>query len=331
MGLVVLEGCEDFLVWGPSSGTPTFIPGRSGNCINCGSSTGLIYFLHPHQESDIVTVGFAMRYITHSGSGLPAIMHIGSDAGVTTHVEVGVSVTGQIEVRRSSTTIPPTSAVGVIQFDRWHYIEVQAKLSDTAGQITVRVDGAQVISTAANVDTKNAGTKTVFDWVRVYSSSTNNVRFDDIYLMTGAGDTFLGPISVETLRPVGNGAVNQWVGSDGDAVDNWMVVDDPTVDTNNYVYSATVGQQDLYTMSDLQRTSGTIVGVCHATQAIRTDAVTARSVKLLNRRAAINAGPAVALTTGYRGIAHSLALDPETGAAWTVANVNALQSGIELA
>ena len=187
MGLVVLEGCEDFLVWGPTVGTPTFTPGRTGNCINCGSSAGLLYLLHPHQESDVLTLGFAMRYILHSGSGYPAVAFLMSDASATVHTEIGVNVAGQIEVRRSSTSLTPLSAVGVIQMDRWHYVEVQAKLSDTAGWIIVRVDGATVITTATNLDTKNAGTKTVYDAARVYSSSGNNVRFDDIYLMSGAG------------------------------------------------------------------------------------------------------------------------------------------------
>ena len=131
--------------------------------------------------------------------------------------------------------------------------------------------------------------------------------------MSGAGDPFLGPIAVETLRPNGNGAVNQWAGSDGDSADNWQLVDDPTVDNGSYVYSTTVGQQDLYTMGDLERTAGAIIGVTHAAQMIRTDSVTPRSVKLLNRRTAITAGPAVALGTGYRGVAQTWTYDPDVG------------------
>ena len=155
--------------------------------------------------------------------------------------------------------------------------------------------------------------------------------YDDVYIMSGAGDAFLGSITVETLLPNGNGDVNQWAGNDGDSTNNYQLIDELPPASADYVFSSTVGQQDLYAMQNLAHVDGTVVAVCHSAYMLRTDTITARSVKLVNRRAVDTKSAAMALSTAYRTYDYCLTTDPETGAAYTLANVNALQSGVELA
>ena len=328
MALVLLDGCEDQSSLLTSGGTPTIIAGRYQNCIGFTTSASVQYVLQTAQETDTLTVGFAFRAPTIAAG---SILEFRSDAAATEHVRLSLLANGGMTVGRA-TTVLFTSATGLIVANTWNYIELQAKLADTVAPVTLKLNGA-TLTLGATYDTKNAGTKTVFDAIRFTGIASTGSQLDDVYIESGAGDPFLGAITIETLLPNGNGDVNQWTGIDGDSVDNYQQVDEPTSPfSNDYVYSTTVGHQDLYTLSDLAHTTGTIVGVCHSALMLRTDTGTAMSVKLVNRRAADTKSASLPINaTAYRSYDYCLTTDPEGGGAFTIANVNALQTGVELA
>lgn len=328
--LVLLDGCEDFSALSQSSAV--IVPGRYQNGIRITSaSSPLVYRPHSTQEADTVTIGFAFKatWLTSSSNLLVLL----SDAGATTHNTVRLNTDGSITVLRSTSAALFTTAVGLVAQNVWYYLELQIRLHDTLGAVTLRLNGATVGSQASG-DTKNAGTKTVYDTIQWNGGSGATVDLDDIYLATASTtpDAFLGNLTVETLLPDGNGAANQWTGIDGDSVDNYLFVDDPhPISVGDYVYTNTVGLQDLYALAPLVHTSGTIVGVCHSAHMIRTDPATAMNVRLVSHGAIDTKSAALALGTGYRSYDYALAVDPETGAPFTIAAVNALQSGVELA
>lgn len=329
MSLILLDGCEDFSSFAVAGGTLTIAAGRNGNAfhgINVQSSS---YTIPAAAESDTLTMGVAFR--VSAFTNFPSVFNLRSDAGTIVHTMLSVASDGSLRATRQNiSNILGQTAAGVIAVNTWYYLEFQAKLHDTTGFVTVRVNGATVIN-ATNVDTKNAGTKTTYDNVQFLNASGSVTDWDDFYLMSGAGDPFLGDIAIETLYPNGNGNVSQWVGSDGDSVNNYLHVDEvgaPVI--TDYTASSTVGQQDLYTLTDLVGT-GTIAAVCHSAYMLRTDTLTPINVKLVNRRAADTKSAAIPLGTAYRSYDYALTADPETGFAWTIANVNALQSGVELA
>jgi hypothetical protein len=328
MGLILLEGCEDYSVWTASGAV--IAAGRSGNCWHWVASTGQADFRFlSGNETDTVTVGFAWR-ATAFGTSVNTL-RIKSDNGATDHVDLRINTDLSMSVLRGSVNLilGPTAA-NLLALNTWYYIEMQAKLHDTTGTVTVKVNGITVL-TGTGLDTKNAGTKTVFDTVHFENQAGSTViDIDDIYIESAAGDPFLGDIIIETLYPNGNGNANAWSGSDGDSVNNYLLVDEVPPNTTDYVFSSTSGQQDMYTMQDMVHSTGTVVGVCHTAYATRTDAVTPRQIKLVNRRTTDSKSPAIDLTTAYLGYAYAYALDPETSAAWTITNVNALQSGVEL-
>ena len=102
---------------------------------------------------------------------------------------------GQLSFTMGAAAIA-SSATGVIVLNTWHYVEVQVKLHDTTGSATVRVDGTSVI-TIPTVDTKNGGTKTVYDTVRLSAGAAGNTnQYDDLYLTMGAGAPFKGDITI---------------------------------------------------------------------------------------------------------------------------------------
>jgi hypothetical protein len=319
--LFLLEGCEDLAAF--TNGT--VIAGRNGSAIQ---SSGITYTIPSVYESDTLTIGFAFRITTLSSQ--VTILGLNSDSGGTQHIRLQLSTDGSLIANRFVTQLGNPSPAGTIIAGRWHYVEVQTKMHDTTGFITVRVNGTTVIN-VLNTDTKNAGTKTVFDTIAILSAIGSQAA-DDCYIMSGAGDTFLGDIIVDTLYPNGNGAANQWLGSDGDSINNYLLVNEAGApNTNTYVGSSTVGQQDLYTIGDVARVGAPIKGVCHAAHVAKSDAVAVRQIKLVGRRAVDTKSSTFVLTTTYQTFSFGSVTDPETGAAWTEANVNALQSGVEVA
>ena len=144
-----------------------------------------------------MTWGFAWKVATIAGgTGSRFLTVVRSDAGATAHLTFLCLVTGAIEVRRGSTTVGPvigTSAAAVLTANAWNYIEIRARVHDTAGHVYVRVNGADVL-TLDPVDTKQGGTKTVVDTVRIGNNDDVVTLYDDLYLRTGGGEAFLGDI-----------------------------------------------------------------------------------------------------------------------------------------
>ena len=77
----------------------------------------------------------------------------------------------------------------------WYYVEIQAKLHDSTGFVIVRVNGVEVIN-ASTLDTKDGGTKTVYDRVSMAMFDGRVNQYDDLYITTGAGAPFKGSITI---------------------------------------------------------------------------------------------------------------------------------------
>jgi endo-beta-N-acetylglucosaminidase D len=155
----------------------------------------LAYTIPSAAESDTVTIGFAFQAATISGT-VDHVVNLYSDTNATFHFDLTLANTGALTAARAANGLQ-TSATGRITTGTWQYIEVQVKLHDSAGQAIVRVGGAEVINFTG--DTKNGGTKSVFDTVRLpVANTTSSIvhLFDDLYITTGAGAPFKGDITV---------------------------------------------------------------------------------------------------------------------------------------
>lgn len=263
------------------------------------------------------------------------VLGFASDGGATRHLSVNFAAGGQIQLRRgvSSGTVIATSTYAPV-VGAWVYYEMQATIADSGGTCVLKADGVEIINYSG--DTRNAGTSTDIDAVVIAGSSGGTEAFDDLYVLNTAGsapyNTYLGDVKIETLVPNGNGATSQWVGSDGNSTDNYLLVDDPTANTSDYTSSPTVGERDLYTMSDLVTTSGTVLAVQPLAYVQKSDANSA-SVKALLRSSGgtVVASPARVLSTSWTMVAGDLRTTDPDGAGWTIASVNGLQSGVETA
>lgn len=262
-----------------------------------------------------------------------AFMSLLSDNVSVTHGQLTRGATGTVRVNRGDGTLLGESVATPLTLNTWHYVEFSYTVHDTAGAFAVRVNGVEVL-TGSGVDTRNGGNGLLDTLYLVRPGGGSTWYADDIYLCNGAGtvnNSFLGPIAVEALYPSGNGTYSQLVGSDGDSVDNYLLVDDaPDPSGTDYVGSPTDGNKDTYLFADLAAGSAVIPGVEVRMWAARSDA-NPKSIRRVHRRGGVDSvGADRALTTTYDSYEEVIELDPSDGAAWTVAKVNASEWGAEV-
>lgn len=260
-----------------------------------------------------------------------ALCNMYGDAGGTLHANFIINANGSISIRRGSTVVATSVATGLLVVGAWNYFEFTSTISDTVGVAEVRLNGVVVVTFTG--DTKNAGTGTNIDTVEVVGiTGANNCWVDDLYILNDLGsapyNAPLGDVRVYNSVPTGAGANTGLTPSTGA---NWAAVDELPPSATDFVSGSTVGTKDTYALADLPAGVGTIFGVQVVALAKKTDAG-ARSIKPLVRTGGTDyAGSTVALSVSDASIIDTRQVSPNTSAAWTVANVNALEAGVEIA
>lgn len=275
---------------------------------------------------------------TSSFVGYPIVSLFGDTYG-TRHLSLMVNFTTNLwEIRRGMSISPSTGTVlatgaDTVVLNRWYYIEIRATISDTVGVFQVWIDGVLTFDFIG--DTKNAGTNSTIDALELSGQSGGAAsHFDDFYMLDTAGsvnNARLGDVDVVALRPSGNGSSSQYVGSDGNSVDNYALVDDSPTPGADYVGSTTIGNRDLYAMEDAPAIGSTVKATRVAIYGKKA-ANGLASIKPLSKvGATVRAETARALSTtdaSYYGAVQET--DP-TGAAWTISNLNGSEVGVEVA
>lgn len=345
MALLFTDGFDDGLVtqkWLSLESPPAIVTGRHGSGIQLiDREQRLEKTITP---SVTVICGFALNIAESFVSNMSTapfyyyegIVEFVSDAGLTRQVLIITSPSGAIQIMRGTKTIVATST-RTLNLNEWNYIEVKVTVADSGGSCTVRVNGQEWVTYTG--DTRDGGTSANIDLVALRSGAYNtsqrpNRNYDDFYICDTSGtvnNDFLGDIRVETLLPSGNGSSSQFVGSDGDSADNYLLVDEAgTPVTTDYVSSGTVGQRDLYAFADSTAMSGIVKGVQVNAYAAKSDSAL-RTVSGVVRSGGVDSvSVGDALQTTYSPHLSIHEVDPATGAAWTVDGVNNAEYGVEV-
>ena len=236
-------------------------------------------------------------------------------------------------------TLLATSSPGVVSASAWHYVEMSATINSTTGSVVVKVDGVTVLTFTGN--TKNGGTNNTIDTV-VYSGMNGNQSgipvpigspvVDDLYICNALGSVnngFLGDIQVQTLSPTGAGSTTGLTPT-GSAT-NYLNVNEVPDSTATYNSSGTVGARDTYALADLAAGTGTILGVQQVVSAAKTGAGAAGLKAAQKSGATVSYGATLSLATGFVTHCDVFEINPATSAAYTVADVNTLEAGAEVA
>jgi len=277
--------------------------------------------------------GFAFRW---NGAAIANSDTFDVVDGSTVQVNVNIALDNTFSIYRGNGTSNLLAGPSgyALALGQWHFIEIGGTIDNTAGTITVRVDGSQIL-TVSGVDTQATGNAfaTAVGWV--LGPQVSAYQIDDLYLCDSTGsrnNTFLGDVKVALLKPNGAGSSTQWtIGGSSPAPTNWESVDEVTNDDDTtQVNSSTVGQKDLYAMENLGSTAGSVKAVA-VTYRVKKDDAGTRTVKSKVKHSGSEAnGANFNPSTSYAYQQDVFETNPSTTSPWTPTEVNAMEAGIEV-
>ena len=284
-----------------------------------------------------IIVGFSLKF-TNVGTGAITFLGISSEIGTQFNLILVRTIGGVISVWSGATDGGGTPVIlgtckTLIAQGIWYTVEVKMLPHATTGYVEVRVNGIPELS-LTNVDTfgsNNGHALVVFGANR----NTPTILYDDVYICDDQGglhDDFLGDCEVRQLKPNGNGNASDFVGSDGNSTDNYLLVDEaPAVDDDStYTQSSTSGHQDLYTYGDLPAYATDVIGCEVKTVAKKVDAGAA-NLKAVCRSNAVESDIELGINTSYSCKRAIYGQNPDGPTGWTVTTLNAAEFGVERA
>jgi hypothetical protein len=254
--------------------------------------------------------------------------------GATAQCTVCFDQSGNITLKSGGPTgtILATYA-GAFSQDTWTHFQVRVVVDAAAGSMTVRKNG-QASDTYASATTLNTRGGTANNYANAIAlgsqvNPTSSNRVDDLLCFSGSGvppNTWIGDVRALCLMPSADTAQKQFTvfpsGTNAGAVDEALANGD-----TDYVFDSTVGDSDLYDVTDLPTTPASVIGVVSKIYIKKSDAGARSGQVLLSSGGTQVAGTDTVLSTTYVYLARVDAVDPATGVAWTPAAVNALKLG----
>lgn len=349
MSLIFMDGVDDGLSgfkWtsGASRDTSWARTGASSLLVGVSSGVGghpsLTLPAADRHATMIVGFGYnqhgASNWAGTGGQAGGPICTLGGASGAT-HVGLYRNTVGGLYIVKGGTLLA-LSAPSIIVLNTWYHVEMKAVVDDASGSVTVKVNGVTVLTFSG--DTRNGETDALVYSVNFTSDNgagDRQISIDDIFILNGAGsinNDMIGDCSVVTLYPSGNGNYSQWVGSDGNSTDNYLLVDEAGVpNTSDYVESGTATEKDSYVFTDLPGTVVSVKGVAVRAYASKSD-VGAQLMRNFVRiggtdyPSAVDKGPSV--TPTYLGFSDIFDQSPATATDWTPAEVNGAEFGVEV-
>lgn len=180
-------------------------------------------------DTQTVAFGFACRPVTLSNRRICALRD-----ETTIQLYIQMSATGAVFLYRGNGTLLGSAAT-VFEPGQWHYLELSATISDTAGSYDLRIDNISELSSVGSADTQVSANQRVN--ILSLGDPNNNpeqMHYDDLYITDG---NLLGPVKVDVLRP--NGGVPGFMEmSVVGAGSHYQALFDTTPDGDtSYVYS----------------------------------------------------------------------------------------------
>jgi hypothetical protein len=312
--------------------------GQYLKCQTSGTTTDCRCSTPAFAEASTIILGFAMLRDTVSESQ----SHIlGFYSSGEAQLYVFVDCCGFLHVWRGTTEIAYTTKN--IPLDTWCFVEFKIVFDNSVGQVTIRLNGAEVCATDANLDTQASATYTGcttimfgYDYLgSSYGTGANYIWYDDIYICNEDGsfnNDFLGDCQLHYLLPTADTADADWTcgtGSDHYALVNETIHNDDT--SSDYLYTSTNGHKDIYTVGDLPSDIYKVRAVIAETWARLESAGDSTIKHVIVSGATESAGAGKGLTTSYASQRTIWETDPneDPAAVWTPTTVNAAKIGVE--
>lgn len=311
---------------------------RSGPGIRCANwlGNGFDWTDGPVTFTTMI-VGFAFK-VAAIPSAARQILSMGSGVGTNAeNVSLHLTPTGTLRVDRGGNSTGGATlgtSIATVTVGTYCYLELKVLFSDTVGTVDLRKDGISILAlTGQDTLVTAVGPTSGLAWMNGDTAEAGTIDFDDIYVCDGIGsapqNTFLGDCRVDTTFPNGVGNLSQWTPSAGSNFQN--VDEDPADDDTTYNFASAADSRDLYAFPAIAPTTGTVFGVA-VNMIVRKDDAAARTFKDYVRSGVTNFEGATTFTadTAYDMFTQIHETDPNTAAAWTIANINLAEFGIHL-
>lgn len=232
-------------------------------------------------------------------------------------------------LKRGATVLATTGTAHA--FNVWHYFELKVTVRTGAnGSYEIRHNEITLTS-AAGVNTANAGSDGADVLGYGYSTSGSALRIDDLYIDQGVGADFHGDSYLKGLLPNADGDNLDWTPSTG--TDHYVLVDDPASASNDadYVSSAIMGDVDTYQYQDLSVNNDQVIAVLVWTAA-RMAAAGSRQIRAVYEEPGNSLFPGDTVVVASTSVAEFLQVwedNPDTGLPWEITEINDGRFGIE--
>lgn len=329
------QGLTAFTDWDAKhAGSHTSGAGDSISTTSAGRNGG--YGCRLADDGRLLSATFDATATAYTGFGVTVASPLAGNGTSTTvivqffdtatlHIRILMSSLGEIVIQRNTTELA-RSATGVVVTGVSAHWEFKVTIADAGGVAEVLKNGVSVVSFSG--DTRNAGNASVnkIQW----NGWSANVNTDISDLYYGATGAYWGDGTVAYLAPNGNGNSSQWVGSDGNSTDNYLLVDEtPYNDDTDYVTSGTPGDKDTYAFGNLAVSSGTVQTV-QLSARFRKDDAGARSIVTVARLSATETDSAVVTAGSTYGYATDSRTTKPGGGSWSITDVNNAEFGVKV-
>lgn len=273
-------------------------------------------------------VGCRLKFSALPG-GARDIIQVLDTGGI--QVSLDLNADGTLSVYRGGTqfgTLLGTSSLTIAPESN-HYLELKTVIGNT-GSATVYVNGVSALA-LTSVDTMNTANAT-WNTYSVIGPGSLETTLTDIYAADGtAGEVsdVVGDVRVDAHVPTSDGAVDEWTPSSGS--DAYAMLDDATPDGDTTVIeTSTTGLRTVCGFENFIPTGATIKGIAVVWNMAKTDAGASTVAPVIRRSATNYDGTAQAPNeTNYEFFGQVYETDPDTSAAWTEANFNAMEVGVK--
>ncbi len=334
MAILWADGFEDWTSvtgeYETVDGTPTVVAQgrRSGKAMQLGANA--VQKTLPSALTEV----FASIALQPTSSTTGDVISFNSAS--TIQIIIAGAADGSLGAYRGATLLGSTPG-GSISAGSYTHIQVRVVISDTVGVVQIRLNGSTSPSlNLTGIDTNNGAAAVSVDSVKLGRRPAGASRagyYDDFVIWDTSGsiaNTWIGDTRVDSYFPNANGDSSQFVGSDGNSTDNYLLVDAAAPNGTDYVQSDVVSNKDLYQFGNLSHTPSSIFGVLATAAALKDDAGT-RDVRLLVKTGTTEVeGATTALSTSRARITHLFETDPTTSAAWTKSGIDGAQFGIKV-
>ncbi len=221
---------------------------------------------------------------------------------------------------RNGTLLSGAEGSETLSSGAYDLLELRIKIANSGGVFNFSLN--DVSDWSFSGDTQPSASSTIsYAYVQVFDATGDFCRVDDwtIYTTSAPGD-----IRYERLKAESDTATVEW--TTAFAGDNYDEIFEHPVDTNDYVYSTTTDEVDLYEVNNY--TTGKQIAFIRQ-QVSAAYITTASTLEMLVKSGSTtDEDSSQSLTTSAAFYNRILDNDPNTGGGWTVAAINGINIGV---